>query len=297
MNTTIEKLNPGMDQPRIDAKQGLLAKSLWFLLFLTCGAAIYVFGSNYFDIFPTQNNVYRFILAGLFLVVAVTIRKTSRLHQYWSVFYAFFVATSVFIATSLLAGPKHDLLVLAGLDIHTIQGQAIDKWVELGIVAVTILGLSKAAGFSLDALYLRKGNLKIGAIIGIGLFLNYVTAAILVAGSNQVSANRIGEVLTWGTIFAFANGFLEELWLRGVFLKKLLPLSGAAGAIVLTSLFYSLLHFGSTYLTPAATPFFLVNTFTLGVAMGYVVYKSGSLWGAVIMHAAADIFLLMAIGI
>jgi len=47
---------------------------------------------------------------------------------------------------------------------------------------------------------------------------------------------------------------------------------------------------------PAAViPIFLVNTFTLGLACGILILKTNSIWGAVMIHAAADLFLFIAV--
>jgi membrane protease YdiL (CAAX protease family) len=96
-------------------------------------------------------------------------------------------------------------------------------------------------------------------------------------------------------VFAFCNGFLEEMWVRGLFLKKLVPLIGVAGTIILSSTWFALLHFLSVaYLPAAVVPIFVINTFTLGLACGILILKTDSIWGAVLVHAAADLFLFIA---
>jgi membrane protease YdiL (CAAX protease family) len=47
------------------------------------------------------------------------------------------------------------------------------------------------------------------------------------------------------------------------------------------------------YLMPAVLPIFVLNTLTLGLACGYLMVKSDSIWGAVLIHAAADLFLFI----
>ena len=44
-----------------------------------------------------------------------------------------------------------------------------------------------------------------------------------------------------------------------------------------------------------ALPFFIINTLALGLACAYLMIKSDSLWGSVIMHAASDFFLFVAV--
>jgi membrane protease YdiL (CAAX protease family) len=48
------------------------------------------------------------------------------------------------------------------------------------------------------------------------------------------------------------------------------------------------------YLPAIAVPVFLINTFTLGLACGILMQKTDSIWGAYLIHMAADIFLFIA---
>ena len=66
MNTTKKEAN----QPNWFQRLGL------FTIFLACGFAILVFGSNYFEIFPTNKNlIYNLTLSLLFLVVAMWLKR------------------------------------------------------------------------------------------------------------------------------------------------------------------------------------------------------------------------------
>jgi membrane protease YdiL (CAAX protease family) len=80
-----------------------------------------------------------------------------------------------------------------------------------------------------------------------------------------------------------------------LFLKKLAPLIGAAGSVLLTSIYFASLHFLSVaYLPATVVPIFMINTFTLGLACSILMLKTDSIWGAVLIHAAADLFLFIA---
>ena len=64
---------------------------------------------------------------------------------------------------------------------------------------------------------------------------------------------------------------------------------------LVTSVWFSALHWLSVaYLPMTVVPVFLVNTFTLGIACGFLMVKTKSIWGAVLIHAAADWFLFIA---
>ena len=102
-----------------------------------------------------------------------------------------------------------------------------------------------------------------------------------------------GLLLLWGLAFSLANGFMEELWFRGIFLGKLQPLIGTGAAVVLTSLLFAIMHAGAFYFSPAAIPIFFLNLFTHGLVMGYLVFKMQNLWGAALYHAACDWWLFV----
>ena len=57
---------------------------------------------------------------------------------------------------------------------------------------------------------------------------------------------------------------MEELWFRGVCLKKLRPLLGTLATILVTALVFALPHAGARYAAPAERIIFAVVVFALG---------------------------------
>jgi membrane protease YdiL (CAAX protease family) len=98
-----------------------------------------------------------------------------------------------------------------------------------------------------------------------------------------------------GWIFSIANSFMEELWLRGIFLKRFEPVLGISASVWLTAIIFAARHSFAFYFMPAALPFYAANTLALGLACGYLMVISDSLWGAAIVHAASDFFLFVAL--
>jgi len=139
------------------------------------------------------------------------------------------------------------------------------------------------------------GDLKTRLGIGALVLFNLITSAFLFFGLRFTNMNQLFTAFLYGLVFAFANGFLEELWLRAIFLRPLLPLLGVNGSILLTSIIFASIHAGATYFMPISIPFMLVNTLTLDLACGYLIVKTNSIWGAVLIHAAADFFLFFAL--
>jgi membrane protease YdiL (CAAX protease family) len=207
----------------------------------------------------------------------------------------FFVASVVYPITWVTAGWKEDIFTWLGLTINTSQSLALDKILQMVFTVVPILVLARVAGFSFHSIYLQRGDLKTGLGIGALVLFNLITSAFLFFGLRFSSMDSILAALLYGLVFAFANGFLEELWLRAIFLRSLIPHLGVNSSILLTSIIFASIHAGATYFLPISIPFMLVNTLTLGLACGYLIIKTNSIWGAVMIHAAADFFLFVAL--
>jgi membrane protease YdiL (CAAX protease family) len=93
------------------------------------------------------------------------------------------------------------------------------------------------------------------------------------------------------------NGFMEEIWYRGLFLKRLQPAIGATGVIWLTTLVFGVSHLCATYVEPSGALVFGIITFTLGCAWALLMQKTNTIWGSVVFHLAADLYWLIAFGL
>jgi membrane protease YdiL (CAAX protease family) len=256
--------------------------------------AIFILGSNYFDVFPTNRNLtYNLVTSAIFLAAALLLKYSKRWSQYWLVTYAFFVASVAYPSTLLLDVGR--ILGRLALSPNTSYGLAIGKLIEVIVVVVPILVLTKLSGADLGSIFLKRGNLKLGLGIGGLVFVNFATSALMFFGQRFSRIEMLGSAILWGLVFSLANGFMEELWLRGIFLKRYEPFLGLHGSVWLTALIFATMHSFAYYFMPAAIPFFLLNTLSLGLACGYLMMKSDSIWGAVLIHAAADLFLFVAV--
>jgi membrane protease YdiL (CAAX protease family) len=268
----------------------------FFILFLACSIAVLILGSNYFEIFPTNKNLsYNLIVSAVFLVAALWLKRNARWKRFWPIAFAYFTASVVYPITLQLSEYTYVALSWFKVTDATSQGIAIAKVYEMILVVIPILVLTLFSGADLGSIFLRRGNLKVGLSIGALVVFNFAASAFLFFATRFTSMANLSAALVWGLVFSLANAFMEELWLRGIFLKRFEPLLGIGGSILLTSLVFALFHGGVTYLTPIAVPFIVLNTFTLGLACGYLMMKTGSIWGAVMIHAASDLFLFIAL--
>jgi membrane protease YdiL (CAAX protease family) len=266
-----------------------------FVGFLICGLAVFVFGCNYFDIFSTNRNLsYQVLVSVVFLIIAVWLKRDERWNPYGQIAFAFFMAMVAVVITSLIGNWNLAILGWFNVTASTSQGQAISKLYEMLMVVVPILVLTKVSGADLGSIYLKRGNVKWGLAIGALVLVNFAASAFLFFATRFTSIDKLGAALAWGLVFSCANGFMEELWVRGIFLKRLEPVLGVGGSVLVTAIVFALMHGGATYLTPIAIPFIVVNTLTLGLACGYLMMKTDSIWGAMLIHTASDLFLFIA---
>lgn len=264
-----------------------------FILFLVCEVVIYILGSNYFDVFATnKNTTFNLITCAVFLIAALWFKRTERLNQYWRVTFAFFVASVAYPITGLTMGWLLDSFSIVP---STTQGLALGKVVEVLMIVVPILVLTKLSGADMVSIYLKRGDLRLGLGIGGLVFVNFATSALIFFAMRFTSMELLGSAIVWGLVFSFANGFMEELWLRGILLRQFQPFIGVHGSVWLTAIIFALMHGMAYYFMPAVLPIFVLNTLTLGLTCGYLMVKSDSIWGAVLVHAAADLFLFIAV--
>jgi membrane protease YdiL (CAAX protease family) len=72
----------------------------------------------------------------------------------------------------------------------------------------------------------------------------------------------------------------EEMLFRGIILQSLEQFKDAASAIVLSAIFFALIHFN---------PWAAIQIAVLGFVLGYMAWKSQSIWPSVLLHAANNL--------
>ena len=142
-------------------------------------------------------------------------------------------------------------------------------------------------------IYLQRGLprrwLPLGAISFAGCAV-IVSVMVLAAGTG--AADLMG-VAPWLLAFVTLNAVMEELWLRGIFLRPYAAGIGGPAAIVVTALIFALLHMNVTYLDGSERLVFGAGAFLLGVATAWSMRWGRSLWGAVLLHMALDLFVMV----
>ena len=143
---------------------------------------------------------------------------------------------------------------------------------------------------------MAKGKIKLGLFVGlIGVlvfaFLSIPGANYLFLGQNLTMAKLVSW-MPWILPIVLANGLREELLYRGLFLKKFESLLGNGLSGFLQALIFSLSHsvagIGIIQYTPYISVL-VVTTFILGLVLGYVMRKTDSIVGPILLHAGTDI--------
>lgn len=267
-----------------------------FILFLICEAAIFIFGSYYLDVFPTNKNLtFNLAVSAVFLIAALWFRYDKRLKKHWQTAFAFFIASVAYPFTAIFDGWIRATLSWFAVTTDTSKGIAIEKVCEMLLKTIPILVLVKLSGADMGSVFIKRGNLKMSLGVGALVFFFLGTATFMFAVERFTSVDMLVAAVIWGLVFSFVNGFMEELWLRGIFLKRFATMIGINGAVWVTSLIFASMHSFVLYFDPFALAFFFVNTLALGLGCGYLMMKSDNLWGAVVIHAASDFFLFVAV--
>jgi len=262
-----------------------------FLLLTVCGFLIFALTMTFVPVLPVWANCAAragfLVIFGALWWVARDRRPLSRFRP---VFFAYFTAV---LGLSLGFFFADRALKLFGLTTQTPVGIAMAKFLQASLIVIGILTVARLCGEDLASLYIRKGRLLLSLSVGL------ITAAgLLVLGLLQPAVRALGtatliSLAPWILLFVVSNAFMEELLFRGLFLGRYEPLMGKWLAILSTGLAFTLAHMQVTY-APNLWAFLLV-TFGFSIAWGWLMQKSGSLWGSVLFHAGADMLIILPI--
>jgi membrane protease YdiL (CAAX protease family) len=283
-----------MNRQPIVVKEWLERIILALVFILIGGLIIIVFSPLRPLLDPVLDYLGRIGLTTVLLISALAVRRCKKLEKFWPVAYGLFVLA---ITVSLDWIISVYLLEYMGIDGNTATGFALMKLNECGVVIGSVILFTRLTGSDLGSIYLQKGNLKLGLLIGLIAFLVAAAGSIpmssLLFKSGSLQFERIIPWLPWLLIFVLANATQEELLFRGLFLRKLEPFFGKLLSNLLIAITFTLLHKGVTY--TSSELIFLAVLFPLALAWGYIMQKTDSVWGSILFHAGMDIPIILGI--
>ena len=262
-----------------------------FGLLTLAGILVFALTMTFVPILPLWLNYAA--RSGLLLVLGVLwwrARSSPRLTVFRPVLFAYFTAV---VGLSLGFFLADSILGFFGLTTRTPAGIAVAKFSQASLIVIGILTMAKVSGENLASLYLRAGRLIFG--LGVGLI---GAAACLALALQQPAVRALGtarllSLTPWILLFVASNGFMEELLFRGLFLGRYESLMGKWPAILSTALAFTLAHMQVSYAPDMVV--FLIVLLGLSIAWGWLMQRSGSLWGSVLFHAGADLMIILPI--
>lgn len=128
-------------------------------------------------------------------------------------------------------------------------------------------------------------NLLKGFSLGLALFL-LTLLSLVVLGQYRLESIHLNPYYLAFVVFTIPfwilQGTAEEVVARAWLLPQLASRTNLKLAILISSLFFTLLHMGNSGLTPLS----LVNLFLFGVAMALYLLKTDTVWGVAGIHGA-----------
>jgi len=260
------------------------------LLLVLGGFAIFVFGSPYYSIFPTNGNQrYYVLITALFLTISIILKRNQTLAIYQPAAYALFVASTalLFLSTGIL-----NLYISV---LPPLRNLALDKFSQFLHVVPVIIGFTLLAGGDLKSIFIRRGNLKRGLVFGLASFGGFTLIAILLGVQSSGFFTNLWKAIPLLLLFIFSNAIMEELWFRGIFLKNYQKIIGRNAAILVTAIVFGASHINATYEFPGGGFVFGFVVFLLGVVGAHAMLKDDSLIGPVLFHAGYDLLVIVPI--
>jgi membrane protease YdiL (CAAX protease family) len=282
-----------MKKNRILGKE-LGERLLLAFLFIAIGSLIMIVFSPWKPQLGRVNDYLgRIGLIILLFVTVLLVRRNRRFKKYWQVFFGLLVLT-VAVSLDWIIGIY--LIDYVGVHDNTPIGWALQKLNECVVIVSVVILLTKMSRSSLGSIYIQKGNLKLGLIIGLTAFIlaaaGSIPMATLFNAQNLIPA-RIIPWIPWILIFVLANATMEEIMFRGLFLRKLEPFYGKALSNFMIAFVFTAMHGAANYTSDQYI--FLAILFPLALAWGFIMQKTDSVWGSILFHAGMDIPIILGI--
>jgi membrane protease YdiL (CAAX protease family) len=272
-----------------------IERILLALLFVVIGGAVIILFNPWRQSkLPDPYYLWRIGFSLGLLVLALLVKRNPYFGKYWPVFFGLFILMAA-VSLDWIVG--NFLLDTLRLNSSTPTGWTIQKVSDLVVIAGVVILFTRVSGGSLSSIYIQKGNLKLGLLIG------GISLAVCLAGAMPMSELMFGgknlslaRVLPWMPailVIVLANASLEEILFRGLFLRKLQPFFGKFLSNLLIAFVFTGLHQGVNY-TPQEMVF-LAIVFPLALAWGYLMQKTDAVWASILFHAGTDIPIFLGI--
>lgn len=204
-------------------------------------------------------------------------------------------ADAAYMAVLLVFLPALAIAQLAAVDDAPVQrmqayGGSIVALILLTGATLVVGTRESGAGASVGLVSLPPGRLLAWSalLLGAGLALVFIFRAVALRmgfRESRLVRELIPETGSEKAAFAILSGWAgmgEELTYRGYAILALAPITGVAGAGVLTSVVFGVLH-------AYQGPFGMVRAGSIGGLFAWAFVATGSVWPGVVAHALLDV--------
>ncbi|MFW9793919.1 MAG: lysostaphin resistance A-like protein [Candidatus Thorarchaeota archaeon] len=266
------------------------------LLLLFIGCSFLVFNVGGYNNFISTDLILltRISVVGVMFFTNFILFHSGRKDKYWKLSFSFLIA-SIGLLLAWIFGRWYTLI--PGISLSTVEGIAIAKVAEVLPIVLSIIVGIWVTEREFTSVFLRGGSIR--KSIKLGLLASPAALFPFVALGGLGFSASLHDVISWIPwicVFAFSNALMEELMIRGIFLREYESIFGQRHSLVLTSIIFGLFHqaiIGFPDLITISVYFSI--PLVLGLVWGYIIQKSDNIWGAVLAHMVADIFFVLVI--
>lgn len=261
-------------------------KLLSFFLVLIIVLAVFMLNMTFAGkISGTVLMAIRIVLIALFFTTWRLFHRKKQTHAK-NLAFTLMVVNLAFLIVSFFTAE------LWKLNLESAKGIAFAKLSDSFIIGLVLIFSFLIGGYKLKYLYLTKGRLALGLIIGFHTF--FLMGYLAINNPEQpIESGFLSKNILWVLLFIFSNAFMEELLFRGIFLKQLNNFLKPVWTIILTAIVFAAAHLQVTY-TPDVL-FFAGIILILGLIWGFLMHYTKSIIASMLFHAGADLIIIIPI--
>lgn len=271
-----------------------------FLLLLFIGCSFLVFNVGGYNTFiPTELRLLtRIAVVGIMLISTFILhRSQGSLNRYWKISFSFLIA-SIGLLMAWFFGTWYYLI--PGLSPSTVEGAAVAKVAEALPIIFSILISIWIVEKDFTSIYVQGGDLR--KSIKLGLIVSPVALYPFIALGGlgfSASLDALLYAMPWIFVFSFSNGLMEELMIRGIFLREYDSLFGQKQSLILTAVVFAVFHQAIIGIADIVSlAYYFTIPLIMGLIWGYLIQRTENIWGAVLAHVIADVlFFLVMFGV
>ncbi len=182
---------------------------------------------------------------------------------------------------------------LSDLTLAGVSNESLRALIFVGPVLLYLRYVERARAVEFLKLNAPRGDAsRILLVVG-ALFVGWYLLLDYVVGDGRIGGAGLAQVLF--TILSPAT-LVEEIYFRGFLLNKLWQTMGFWRANLASSSLFALIHFPGWFaLGNFASPLIVADVFGIlvfGMAFGWVMKRTGSLWPAYVLHALNNLLVV-----